>query len=88
MNRRNVLLTVTSLPVIGFMGMGGYKTPPGAEPVEVLVNGEWVEYPFDDLVPGDYLRYIRFRNEGVSVVESFPHMRDGVMTVLANKRSV
>ena len=33
-----------------------YKTPEGDEPIEVLKDGEWVEYPFDDLTVGDKMR--------------------------------
>lgn len=55
MNRREVLgtgLAVAVFPVVGSV----YRTPRGDEPLERLIDGVWVEYPFDDLQEEDVFR--------------------------------
>lgn len=61
MNRRELLVAAivvatgiyTSIPC-----KTKYNTPVGDEPIEVYINNEWVEYPFDSLSKGQIMRKI------------------------------
>lgn len=82
MKRRTFLLTAAALPLISVAGMGGYSTPAGDEPIEKLFQhpARWEEFPFDNLVPGDIFRQIRFPGSGFFAVEGHPN-KGGVVVV-------
>lgn len=85
MNRRALLTGLMALPVLAVAGPAEYTTPVGDEPIEVLVGYRdltgnrvqcWVEWPFDELVPGDILRRKRDPTQEYEVDD--PFFWDGV----------
>lgn len=61
MNRREVILSVATLPLIPYIGTK-YKTPETDRVVYKLINNIWTEFPFDELIKGDIIR-ITFNNK-------------------------
>lgn len=55
MKRRQLLGWLLALPFVPVLS-AGYKTPEGDQPIEVLDHDGWVEFPFDDLAPGQVMR--------------------------------
>jgi hypothetical protein len=73
MNRREIILTIATLPLIPYINLKPkYKTPPGFEPFEKLISGFWEEYPFDDLQSGDIIRRIREPEHVFKIHRYFP----------------
>ena len=55
MNRREVMLSVATLPLIPYIGTK-YTTPETDRVVYKLINNIWTEFPFDELIKGDIIR--------------------------------
>ena len=74
------------VPVVAAAGQGPHVTPPGVRPIERYYTGErWVEFPFDDLVPGDAIRD-KGTNAPIWEVKSLPTKEYGVMGIIVEER--